>query len=345
MRLASNGMSHQFESRIRPSLQFSFSAWLLAFLATCLVHAPSNSMATDFEHTLQMCVETLAQNEWSSKEVHPINLAESCPGFHSNLNISPLKYILDPPLEQEATLSQLKDLVTFFKAAHHQFDQPFQFDYVGLQDLLSQTLIEEPPRTPSFWELFLQWLREQLQQHDPEEISWLLEFFDWIEQFQWLSEWVIYGIASLIVLIAIFIVGNEIRHSSLGWFKKQSCPSPGYHDPSHPTVPSRLTWEDVLALPPKRQPAAILRWIIASFMHTQHLPHNESLTNKEFIAYLGNLAHPKTGKFGELVTMTEAVVYGERGIDHTTLEKLVQTADGLKDSGTNAVKVHEQKSS
>ena len=331
MRLGSNGMNPQLDRPSRILWTLRHLAFFFGYLTTSIVLFPLASIAGNLEESLETCIQTITPSQDGTRKEQSISLVDTCPVFYTNWTVSPLNHFLDPHLEQQATLLQLKDLSTFLRTSQRPVEQQAEFDFVGLSNLLARTLIEETLPQPSWWELFLQWLSQKFKDSHPEDFPWLIDFFKWIQPFKWLGTWMIYGIAGLIVLAAALIVGYELRTSyAQTWLRREQRPSSLSPDSPSPTQSVPLSWEEVLALPPNRQPAALLRLVIASFKQKEKLPSNESLTNKEFLEHLRKFAFPQIDHFQALVLMTESVIYGDQPIDQAELDRLILTADGLR---------------
>ncbi len=306
-------------------------AFSLGCLTISVVLFPIVSIASDLEKSLLTCLQTINSAQDRTGEEQPISLVDTCPQFYTNFAGSSSKNFLEPLIDQQATLLQLDDLSKFLRTFHHPIEQQGQFDFVGLPDLLDRTLIEETPPKPSWAELFLQWLRQKIGNHQSDDLPWLDDFFEWVQQHKWLGTLMTYGIAGLIVLAAISIVGYQLRSSyTTAWWRKKQGISSLSSNPRSPTQSVQLSWDEVLVLPPNHQPAALLRLVIASFKQKEKLPTNESLTNKEFLEHLRKFAFPQIENFQTLVLTTESVVYGNNPISQTELAKLIHTANSLR---------------
>ncbi len=318
--------------RLKPERSHEPAKALCAFVSLWVAFTTALPLeAADPKAQLEACIEEFSGAPQGAEEERPIVLSASCPGLSSAFERAPVKPLLDQGLGPTTSLSQLRDLHALLTAYEAPYKVTNVFDYDGLQDLLARTLIEASSPNPSWWQRFLAWLSHVLEQPRSGENPWLVDFLKRLVPLEWLIRWLLLGAMILIVVLALMVIVNELRHAKLtSWWKKRRRDRIRTTDQGTSPRPRTWTWEEVVALPPGRQPGALLRFIIHRLVQQGLLPNNFSLTNGELLARLYVVDQQRAGHFRTLVLGAEPVLYGNRPPEHAHLEGLVHAADQLR---------------
>jgi hypothetical protein len=204
-----------------------------------------------------------------------------------------------------------------------------QLDFDGLDALLADVLIEDTADEGP-WDRFLRWLEQYTTDGESPNFK---RFVNWLENLDappWLADAILKVSLVLIVLLALMVVGNELRLA--GVLRRIRRPrhltEAGGTDEA--ASRSRAPSLDELGNLPARQLAtAVLEIVTAAFAHRGWLSASTSLTNGELIRQLGQQHSSVAGLFTDLVRGIEKVIYGDRLPDDESRQRLVATAREL----------------
>ena len=243
------------------------------------------------------------------------DLNEHCPELAKRIGLSAALAAMGPVEVDAASIEGLRDLQSFADGFHRQPSPPENFspDFVGLDGLLADVLIEQFAGDGESAELkrFLNWLEEL----DPPP---------------WLADVILKGSVVLILLLALMVIGNELRLA--GVMQRIRRPR-RLHEPTgtEETAPKPVAKSlDALAhLPPRQLAAAILEIVTGTLAERGWVSASSSLTNGELVRQINQRQTGLSASFTSLVNGTEKVIYGDRLPDDASQQKLLATARKL----------------
>lgn len=262
---------------------------------------------------------------------HGFDLDKQCPELAKRLALSLDAGPFGSLGIDSTSIEGLRDL-QFFAAG---FDRPpastekYRLDFDGLDALLADVLIEETI-DDSLWEQFLRWLE---QYTNDSESPGLERFLDWLEQLEappWLADVILKASVVLIVLLALMVIGNELRLA--GVLRRIRRPLNVRTDrEGMDAAPSSrcVSLGELQSLPARQLAAAVLEIVTTSFADRGWLSASSSLTNGELITQLGQRHSHVAGSFTDLVNGIERVIYGDRLPDDESRQRLVASAHAL----------------
>lgn len=190
--------------------------------------------------------------------------------------------------------------------------------------------IEKPsPPQPSWWDRLMarfdEWLR--LQSGDAAAPAWLRDLLSQV------SEEAVTAILWLLLCLLVIAMGGivimELRAAGIG--RRRRAASAGGALPLSGTatadVPPSLA--QVMTLPLRAQPAALLRLAIHRLAARQLLPPDDSLTNGELLRLLETHATVEAAAFRRLARGADAVVYGARELPREEVAALFEALGAL----------------
>ncbi len=313
---------------IRPSL------WILLFVLlgpAILTLPPPAAAATDLRDTLGDCIEHLSRTGEARPGTRAIVLADTCPRLSMALERFPARGFLAAKLDDTTTFIQLRDLQTLLARYEEALPERGRFDFQGLRALLDDTLIEAPERKPRVWDLFSQWLQSLLDEHRESDNPWLFNLLKWISLPQWAWTWLGRILVGAIIILALFVIVNELHQSGLARRWRRRSFSPVMMGPASASFEQRvLSWPDILSLPVRLRPAALLRFIVALLADQGLVPDNRSLTNRELLARLDASDQARARQFKVVISGAESELYGDQPLDQTQLRSLMRAANHLR---------------
>lgn len=264
---------------------------------------------------------------------HRFDLHKYCPELAKQLAL-PLEAGTFGPLSTDAaSVEALRDLQFFATGFGRQPVPPekYRFDYHGLDALLAEVLIEETV-DDSLWEQFLRWLEQFAKDGESPGLD---RFLDWLESLEappWFADAILKTSVVLIVLLALMVIGNELRLSGL--LRRVRRPSRMTTAAGGMDAPPRArgaSLDEIRSLPPRQFAAAVLQIVTATFADRGWLSASSSLTNGELVRQLGQRSRGIAGTFSDLVHGIETVIYGDRLPDDESRQRLTENARELVD--------------
>ena len=262
---------------------------------------------------------------------HPFDLNKHCPGFAQRLAAS-VDVAEIGALEVDAvSIDGLRDLQFFA----HGFDrQPigggnFSPNFGQLDALLADVLIEETVDA-DLWQRFLRWLEEYTRSGEAPELKRLLSWLEDLDPPSWLAEVLLKGSIVLIVLLALIVVGNELRLAGImGRLRKRHRPEAPVGGPVATPTQEATSLDDLAALPSRQLAAAILGIVTRTFADRGWLASTSSFTNGELVRQIGRRQSALSDPFAGLVGAVEQVIYGDRDADDEARQRLLASARAL----------------
>ena len=255
------------------------------------------------------------------------DLNEHCPKLAKRIGLSAALAAMGPVEVDAASIEGLRDLQSFAAGFHRQ-PSPSE-NFVALDGLLADVLIEES-MDDDLWEGLLRWLEQFAGDGESAELK---RFLNWLEELDpppWLADVILKGSVVLILLLALMVIGNELRLA--GVMQRIRRPR-GLHEPTgtEDTAPKPVAKSlDALAhLPPRQLAAAILEIVTGTLAERGWVSASSSLTNGELVRQINQRQTGLSASFTSLVNGTEKVIYGDRLPDDASRQRLLATARKL----------------
>lgn len=282
---------------------------------------------------IQSCLADLRElsDTEGHSEAHNFNLEKRCPRLARRL-ASTGEFDAAGAFEVEATsIEGLRDLQSF--ASDYRRGRPaaevFSPDFDGLDALLADVLIEKDT-DEGVWARFLRWLEQYVKDGESPGFKRFLEWLDGLDAPPWLGDVLLKVSIVLIILLALIVIGNEIR--LMGLIRPGRRPQGVKISPAVPTQKERrraLTLDELRGLPPRELAAAVLEVVTSAFAARGWLSSSESLTNGELVRQVDQRQSRLAGPFSSLVNGIETIIYGDRLPDDETRRRIFETADEL----------------
>lgn len=283
------------------------------------------------EAALKSCQTTLQQILVSEGHTpsHPFDLERHCPDLAASLDDDDTRVV-----ELDATsVEGLRDLRSFIAGFEREPSaaQNFRLDLDRVDALLAEVLVEENI-DDTLWDRFLRWLEQYVKDG---ESSGFKRFVDWLEELDpppWLGDVIIKICVVLIVLLALLVIGNELRLSGLLRRVRREHESKVSATAGEALQRKRTpTLDELRGLPPRQLAAGILELVTATLAERGWLSSSSSLTNGELVRQMGQRRNALGESFANLVVGIEKILYGDRQLDDETRARLVAAAGELID--------------
>jgi hypothetical protein len=264
-------------------------------------------------------------------DVHNFDLDKRCPLLAERLASSTQEAAIGCVEIGATSIEGLRDLRSFAVG----FDRrpvsgtDFSPDFDGLAVLLADVLIEESiDNNP--WEQFLRWIEQYAKDGEFVQLQRLLKWLEGLDPPSWLADLLLNGSLVLIVLLALMVIGNELRlagvvHRLRRPRKRRSPAGPREAGPKQ----RAMSPDELRALPPRQLAAAILEMVTGSFAERGWLSSSATLTNGELVRQVGERQRGLAGPFSGLVNAIETIIYGDRLPDDEARQRLLASAHDL----------------
>lgn len=204
------------------------------------------------------------------------------------------------------------------------YDQPAPGPALSL-DALDPILAELAPtetQVVSLWDKLWDWLDELLDPAgDNEDPPWFRDF----RVSDTIARWIFYITGALIVLLAVGIVANELRHANA--FRRRR--KHGGGPLTVPDVAASTTVEDLLSLPLSEQPGVLLKLIVARLALARVTDRQESLTHREIVHATQSLEPAQSQPLHKVANLAERIRYGGRLPEEHEIEPVVGAGRAL----------------
>lgn len=277
---------------------------------------------------IQSCLTELdgsarAQNDSDSRT---FNLHKRCPRLAKEL-----ADIIDSRELESTSIKGLRDL-RYFESGFRPRPGPkekFAPDFDGLDALLAEVLIEEVVND-SLWDRFLRWL-EQFAKDD--EDAQFNRFLDWLQDLDpppWLGDVILNTSVALILLLALMVIGNELRLSGVLRRYRRAQKLPATDTDFDAVSPAHArSIDEIRGLPPRELAAAALKIVTEAFAARDWVSPSVSLTNGELVRQVGKRQPGLGNAFGALVNAIETVIYGDRPANDEERNRLLESTARL----------------
>lgn len=292
--------------------------------ASVAVDVPSS----DLLRTCLAELRALADKEGHA-ESHRYDLGERCPELARRLAVSPL--VADGAGAIDAVsiegLRDIQSLATGFRRP----PEPDRFtpDYEGLDALTAEVLVTDEA-DDDIWQRFRRWLETRLREGTSPGLE---RFADWLEDLDpppWLGDVLLKGSVVLIVLLALMVIGNEIRLSGILRRPRRRVSANAVSVPPGPR-PARsvASLDELSGMAPRQMAAAVMTIVTVAFAERGWLSASSSLTNGELSRQVSRHKNDLLAVFTGLVTGVEKILYGDRLPDDESRRRLLDAAKTL----------------
>jgi hypothetical protein len=298
----------------------------LASIMLTLVIAPAAVAQNAVLNSVDSCISRLNPDV----DVGYQRIAVRCPELIRRLEQSVWSGWLPPDWKQPGNdlsaggLRELRDLLARESALHERARAP---SLEPLPDILAGLA---PPHheVSGWWDRAKAWLHETFQRREQTaDPDWLTRMADEIGPFQRFVELISYIALTLVIVLAVFIVVNELRVSGvLGRLRGRF---------AHRNVlPTRLqgndpAWDDVQAAPLRQQPRLLLERVVARLTEDSCLPPARGLTVHELTRAARLPDENDRNRFAELARTAEHVRFSSAEIPNDVLAAAVVNGRAL----------------
>jgi hypothetical protein len=140
-----------------------------------------------------------------------------------------------------------------------------------------------------------------------------------------IARWIFYITGALIVLLAVGIVANELRHANAFRRRREH----GRGPLTAPDVAASTTVEDLLSLPLSEQPGVLLKLIVARLALARVTDRQESLTHREIVHATQSLEPAQSQPLHKVANLAERIRYGGRLPEEHEIEPVVGAGRAL----------------
>ncbi|MGD9000477.1 MAG: hypothetical protein PVF75_08690 [Granulosicoccaceae bacterium] len=310
---------------------------LLASLWLSSAQAGDNTTLLD---SLDSCIES----RFTDSEAVAINdsfeLDSECPALARQYPSHTWLQQLQPGLGNETSLNQLLDIRALLLQQQQLAQRSRRsIDRNYLQGLRAGLEFNSAAEEPGLWQRFINWLKEKYRDEEDEEnnIDWLLDLLEGKSLPDWLGKVILYVSIAVIIILALFIVINEIRAARRpGARRRRLQRQQGGRWAEDLPVLESLNWDQIGRLPAGQQPAAILRFVIDYFIDQGWLSDNRSRTNREMWRELRATHKTAATAFNSAINLSEQAIYGDHHLSQGQLRELYATAQRLTGTGDKA---------
>lgn len=202
-------------------------------------------------------------------------------------------------------------------------------DYDGLHALMAQVLVTDEV-DDDIWQRFLRWLESRLRDSTSPGLE---RFADWLEGLDpppWLGDVLLKGSVVLIVLLALMVIGNEIRLSGvLRRPRRRASANPVSVPSSSEPARSIVNLDELPGMAPRQMAASAMTMVTAAFAERGWLSASSSLTNGELSKQVSRHKSDLLAVFNGLVAGVEKILYGDRLPDEEARRRLLDAAKTL----------------
>jgi len=297
---------------------------LFTYCLLLLLSGQATGQANDnaYDKALDTCIEQQFNEQDAAKLNDPLDLIEDCPELSLLLTDQEAPGFINPALEGKTSLNRLLDERFLrqrpYSPSHQTITNLAQVKQLANNFTFDSAEIE----TPGWWDRFKQWLKERYGSDEQDSgIDWLIELLDGFSFPDWLGDTLYYFSIGLIILLAIFIVVNELRHYKRFQNRDEDFSSDANINPLHQL--RSLSWDEVQALPLNDKAAALLQYLIQQCINLEWLPDNKSYTNREFYRELKSVDQVKAQQFNEVINAAEQDIYGNHPLEAEQVNKLL----------------------
>ncbi|MGD8743716.1 MAG: DUF4129 domain-containing protein [Granulosicoccaceae bacterium] len=296
--------------------------------------------STTLLNSLNSCINSRFTGNETAVINDSFELDSECPALAGQYPSHTWLQQLQPGLRNETSLNQLLDIRALLQQQQqHAQHSSRSIDRNYLQELRAELEFNSAAEEPGLWQRFINWLKEKYKDEQDEEnnIDWLLDLLEGNSLPDWLGKVIFYVSMVVIIILALFIVINEIRAARRpGARRRRLQRHQGGRWAEDLPVLELLNWEQIGRLPTAQQPGAILRFIIDYFIDQGWLDDDRSRTNREMWRELRASHQSAANAFNNAINLSERAIYGDHPLGQEQLRELYATAQRLTGAGGKA---------
>lgn len=271
---------------------------------------------------LAACVEASPEGE-GLEELEP-----DCPGIeHALVELGYSPFIPEHQLDtlDWYTLYDLKQLDDRYaaRAAAPMID----VQTGSLVPILQSLQDTRQERELNWLERFSRWIRSVSQQSEDASPAWLKRWLEDTTLSQTIVRWMIYGALTLLVVMVVGVVINELR--AAGLLRKRKGANARTAAAGGAATAGELTAADLESAAPSDRPSILLRLLVAALVKRGRLRAERSLTHRELVARAAFDAAAQRESFGRLAALSERTIYGGMRTEPQEIEGVVAAGRAL----------------
>lgn len=290
-------------------------------LGICLASAVAEVGADTIEACRERIAEIPAELPADDSEL-PANamqeaspLVLTCPELAERLAEHRLAPLL-ARAQGERSLADLEGLLDI--EAFYSRTSPAQKTTAGALEKALASLHVKPPPPVSAWAQVLNWLTQKWRGSGLQLPAWM----DDISISEDAIKWTLYATIALVVIVALVIVSNELRHG----LKTRRKPGADSWMVGGTAVRHGLSFGDLAGALLAEQPGLLLRIVLAGLERAGRIDYRVSMTHRDIVAVAGQMENG-TG-LATISTAAERCAFG-------SWQPLRQEMDVLMESGRN----------
>ena len=250
------------------------------------------------------------------------SLATQCPRLNDSLAALGILPMLYDGWQQRLNRDALGDLVKLAET----YDGPAPTaapDITALPGVLEALQGERSPASKSWWDAGIAWFKGWLSRHS-DSLNWLDRWLGQIGRAS-SSEWITYGLMTLVLIAAFAVVLNELK--AAGALRRRSAVKPA----STPRDTTAHAGESADMEPGarSRRLAELLRAIVSRLVQTGRLTAERSLTHRELVARSVFDSDSQRAVFAAVAGRAEAMLYGAQAGPPEDLDRTLREGGQL----------------
>jgi hypothetical protein len=268
--------------------------------------------------TVRACADTAA----NAVGIKDLNAA--CPGLEAALQALGFDRTLYEGWRERLNRDSLRDLVRL-EASYRGSTPATELNVSALSGILATLAREQNPAPKSWWEAFTAWLRSWLKSHDADSFSWLDDWLENLQQSATLWHAMLYSLIGLVLIIAAWVVFNELKAAGVGGKRKPDSVTPrvGAVDDSIGASPA------LAPVAPADQLSALLRLLVKRLLQAGRLKAERALTHRELVLGSSFDSESQRAAFAAVAATAESVLYGATGTSPEHLRSVLQQGETL----------------
>ena len=278
------------------------------------------TLLADLSDQISECIDRQFEDDASPAIFAPIDLAAECPQLAVKIAERP-DVIATLPIDQDSgNLAQLADVRYFIAQIRRSNPSLAKLDFSGLPRILADALQNKvQDRTSSWWEQLIDWLfRRDPADNDEQDLRWLENILKHFTLSASTARVVLYTGSLLIVVLALVLVGRELRFSkAMGrpLFRRTNTANTREENFSGLADTASINVDKLPENPP-----ALLAICIDYLISKQRLPERRSQTNRQFLHHLQAHNDVSVASFKILFQQAERVLYGGHCAEKAVIE-------------------------
>lgn len=257
-------------------------------------------------------------------------LEAQCPGLEAALIESGYAALISETQRASLTVHGLVDLRRLVERYRAPRRSGHTLEPDALASILRSLQQEQAAEKPLGWYGRLKrWLRDVLFDADDESGSWLSQWLDDFEMSPSTSRGIFYGAVVLVILLAIAVLGNELRAAGFFRGRGRTRAKPVAAPAERVRDPLTMTLSDLEALPLHEQPSMLLRMVAAQLMKAGRLRSERNLTHRELARSAVFQVEGERTSFTRVAGLAERLRYGQHPVPSADIEEVMRDGRAL----------------